>query len=165
MKHFVTLPYLLSMYLSSSGRGFLPLVSWDQAVTPVYIVLTAACVIQEKRSVHGCVYTHPWECMIHIRGPNSLFKWQNVHRAPAERVEKNITFNDILCQSSVNIRQSTQTPTGICSGKVKHMCAEENSTLLVPLVHDVVIIFGLWESEVGCKACPSGRELLWGNVW
>ena len=51
MKHFVTLPYLLSMYLTSSGRGFLPLDSWDQAVTPVYIVLTAACSIQGKRSV------------------------------------------------------------------------------------------------------------------
>ena len=54
MKHFVTLPYLLSMYLTSSGRGFLPLVSWDQAVTPVYIVLTAAYSIQGKEE----------ECMI-----------------------------------------------------------------------------------------------------
>ena len=45
------------MYLTSSGRGFLPLVSWDQAVTPVYIVLTAACSIQGKEE----------ECMIHIR--------------------------------------------------------------------------------------------------
>ena len=45
------------MYLTSSGRGFLPLVSWDQAVTPVYIVLTAACSIQGKEE----------EC-IHIRG-------------------------------------------------------------------------------------------------
>ena len=58
VKHFVTLPYLLSMYLTSSGRGFLPLVSWDQAVTPVYIVLTAAYSIQGKEE----------ECMIHIRG-------------------------------------------------------------------------------------------------
>ena len=57
MKHFVTLPYLLSMYLTSSGRGFLPLVSWDQAVTPVYIVLTAACAIQGKEEecdTHPC---------------------------------------------------------------------------------------------------------------
>ena len=46
VKYFVTLPYLLSMYSTSSGRGFLPLVSWDQAVTSVYIVLTAACSIQ-----------------------------------------------------------------------------------------------------------------------
>ena len=46
------------MYLTSSGRGFLPLVSWDQAVTPVYIVLTATCAIQGKEE----------ECMIHIRG-------------------------------------------------------------------------------------------------
>ena len=58
MKHFVTLPYLLSVYLTSSGRGFLPLVSWDQVVTPVYIVLTAAHSIQGKEE----------ECMIHIRG-------------------------------------------------------------------------------------------------
>ena len=46
------------MYLTGSGRGFLPLVSWDQAVTPVYIVLTAAYSIQGKEE----------ECMIHIRG-------------------------------------------------------------------------------------------------
>ena len=46
------------MYLTSSGRGFLPLVSLDQAVTPVYIVLTAAYSIQGKEE----------ECMIHIRG-------------------------------------------------------------------------------------------------
>ena len=45
------------MYSTSSGRGFLPLVSWDQAVTPVYIVLTAAYSIQGKEE----------ECMIHIR--------------------------------------------------------------------------------------------------
>ena len=36
------------MYSTSSGGGFLPLVSWDQAVTPVYIVLTAAYSIQGK---------------------------------------------------------------------------------------------------------------------
>ena len=46
------------MYSTSSGKGFLPLVSWDQAVTSVYIVLTAACPIQGKEE----------ECMIHIRG-------------------------------------------------------------------------------------------------
>ena len=45
------------MYLTSSGRGFLPLVSLDQAVTSVYIVLTAAYSIQGKEE----------ECMIHIR--------------------------------------------------------------------------------------------------
>ena len=62
MKHFVTLPYLLSMYLTSSGRGFLPLVSWDQAVTPVYIVLTAAYSIQGKEE--ECMDTHPWASWI-----------------------------------------------------------------------------------------------------
>ena len=50
------------MYLTSSGRGFLPLVSWDQAVSPVYIVLAAACSIQGKEE----------ECMIHIRGIDLL---------------------------------------------------------------------------------------------
>ena len=51
------------MYLTSSGRGFLPLVSWDQAVTPVYIVLTAASAqIQGKEE----------ECMIHIHGQSLL---------------------------------------------------------------------------------------------
>ena len=49
------------MYSTSSGRGFLPLVSWDQAVTPVYIVLTAACTIQGKEE----------KCMIHIRENNA----------------------------------------------------------------------------------------------
>ena len=70
MKHFVTLPYLLSMYLTSSGRGFLPLVSWDQAVTPVYIVLTAAYSIQGKEE----------ECMIHIRGsgPTVMFTYSKL---------------------------------------------------------------------------------------
>ena len=53
------------MYLTSSGRGFLPLVSWDQAVTPVYIVLTAAYSIQGKEE----------ECMIHIRGYNALLNY------------------------------------------------------------------------------------------
>ena len=54
------------MYLTSSGRGFLPLVSWDQAVTPVYIVLTAAYSIQGKEK----------ECMIHIRGLEPVdLKW------------------------------------------------------------------------------------------
>ena len=48
------------MYLTSSGRGFLPLVSWDQAVSSAYIVLTAAYSIQGKEE----------ECMIHIRGVN-----------------------------------------------------------------------------------------------
>ena len=48
------------MYSTSSGRGFLPPVSWDQAVTPVYIVLTAAYSIQGK------------EERIHIRDVNTL---------------------------------------------------------------------------------------------
>ena len=52
------------MYLTSSGRDFLPLVSWDQAVTPVYIVLTVAYLIQGKEE----------ECMIHIRANHSSFK-------------------------------------------------------------------------------------------
>ena len=91
MKHFVTLPYLLSMYLTSSGRGFLPLVSWDQAVTSVYIVLTAACSIQEKEE----------ECMIHIRvlSTNGDFFWNitaiyiNVRRS-GWRLEVSSTLRD-----------------------------------------------------------------------
>ena len=34
MKHFVTLPYLLSMYSTSSGRGFLPLVTAVHEISP-----------------------------------------------------------------------------------------------------------------------------------
>ena len=60
------------MYLTSSGRGFLPLVSSDQAVTPVYIVLTAAYSIQGKEE----------ECMIHIRDLHASVvrssKWMSV---------------------------------------------------------------------------------------
>ena len=34
MKHFVNLPYLLSMYSTSSGRGFLPLVTAAHEISP-----------------------------------------------------------------------------------------------------------------------------------
>ena len=52
MKHFVTLPYLLSMYSTSSGRGFLPLVIAAHEISP-----TCSCM---RNPGEG-------ECMIHIR--------------------------------------------------------------------------------------------------
>ena len=53
MKHFVTLPYLLSMYSTSSGRGFLPLVTAAHEISP-----TCSCMRNPGEE----------ECMIHIRG-------------------------------------------------------------------------------------------------
>ena len=53
MKHFVTLPYLLSMYSTSSGRGFLPLVTAVHEISP-----TCSCMRNPGEE----------ECMIHIRG-------------------------------------------------------------------------------------------------
>ena len=58
------------MYLTSRGKGFLPLLSWDQAVSPVYIVLTAAYSIQGKEEE---------ECMIHIRGRKVFIQLIPVH--------------------------------------------------------------------------------------
>ena len=55
MKHFVTLPYLLSMYSTSSGRGFLPLVTAVHEISP-----TCSCMRNPGEE----------ECMIHIRGAN-----------------------------------------------------------------------------------------------
>ena len=51
---FFTLPYLLSMYSTSSGRGFLPLVTAAHEISP-----TCSCMHNPGEE----------ECMIHIRGP------------------------------------------------------------------------------------------------
>ena len=62
MKHFVTLPYLLSMYSTSSGRGFLPLVTAAHEISP-----TCSCMRNPGEE----------ECMIHIRGKNSHLSFGN----------------------------------------------------------------------------------------
>ena len=56
MKHFVTLPYLLSMYSTSSGRGFLPLVTAAHEISPSY-----SC---KSNPVVVVAYTHPCNVVI-----------------------------------------------------------------------------------------------------
>ena len=68
MKHFVTLPYLLSMYSTSSGRGFLPLVTAAHEISPSY-----SC---KSNPVVVVAYTHPWlspyKFHLPFRGPHRL---------------------------------------------------------------------------------------------
>ena len=108
MKHFVALPYLLSMYLTSSGRGFLPLVSWDQAVTSVYIVLTAACSIQGKEE----------ECIIHIRVLKTLklIVHTGAQIAP-ENLSQIFHMSTMRWEKDWNIRNIALITIGLCTWK------------------------------------------------
>ena len=71
MKHFVTLPYLLSMYSTSSGRGFLPLVTAAHEISP-----TCSC-MRNPGEGRGVYDTHPCESLIPIKTAFDVFVQSN----------------------------------------------------------------------------------------
>ena len=144
MKYFVTLPYLLSMYLTSSGRGFLPLVSWDQAVSPVYIVLAAASSIQGRK---GRVwYTS-------VLDPNRLLA--GIHKKTPSQSHTKLgnsrrlfTCEEISCQKSLFLFNSTNI-------SEQHLTTCDFTSIRVPVINVI-----LYRVVIHVR---DGKITLWGT--